>query len=299
LTAVTGDPRLVVAGGGGGGGGAGVVGAGGGAGGSAGGSGSGAGNGGDGTCLGTGASGGTGGIGAGGGSGGSGQLQLVGEHCTVSASGGNGAAGAGGAGANGNPENTAGGGGGGGGYVGGGGGGTADNNGPGGGGGGSSFPSGATILPASLTATPEVVISWSTAPDLSLTNNGAPNPVVSGQRLTYTVKAKNTGGSTAYGVKVTDVLPSSAHFDSMTTSQGSCIRSTISPTKTKNGTVTCTLGNLGAGNTATVTIVVTPTTAGTITAPATVTGYTTGAKTTAIAQDGDDSATATNTVTGT
>jgi uncharacterized repeat protein (TIGR01451 family) len=129
--------------------------------------------------------------------------------------------------------------------------------------------------------------------DLSITKSGSPNPVVSGQQLTYTIKATNTGGLSATGVTVSDRLPASAHFDSVSTSQGSCTRSTSSTPKTKDGTVSCGVGALAGGASATITIVVTPTKPGTVTNTATVSA------TNVTPSDADDSATATTTVTGT
>jgi uncharacterized repeat protein (TIGR01451 family) len=131
------------------------------------------------------------------------------------------------------------------------------------------------------------------AADLSLANSGSPSPVVSGQPLTYTITASNTGGQDAADVTVTDPLPASAVFGSVSTSQGTCTRSTSSTPKTKDGTVTCSLGTLAGGGTATVTITVTPTKPGTLTDTATVTASN------ITPSDSDDSATATVTVQGT
>lgn len=129
--------------------------------------------------------------------------------------------------------------------------------------------------------------------DLSLKNSGTPNPVVSGHHLTYTLKAANTGGQDATGVTVTDALPASAVFGSVSATQGNCTRTGSRPNKNKGGTVTCRLGTLAAGATATVTITVTPTTKGTLAAAATVTAGNINPP------DSDDSATATVTVQGT
>lgn len=128
-------------------------------------------------------------------------------------------------------------------------------------------------------------------PDLSISNS-APTSVVSGQALTYTITATNTGGQAATGVTVTDSLPASVHFDSMSTSQGTCARSPSGTPKTKDGTVTCGLDMLSAGDSMTVTIVVTTTTPGTISDPAAVTASN-------VTQDTDDSVTAATTVLGT
>ena len=106
--------------------------------------------------------------------------------------------------------------------------------------------------------------TWTTSADLSITKTDSPDPVSVGQTLTYTLTAKNNGPSNATGVKVTDNLPSGVTFQSATPSQGSCSQA--------SGTVTCNLGNLANGASATVEIKVTPQSAGTITNTAIVRG---------------------------
>jgi uncharacterized repeat protein (TIGR01451 family) len=99
--------------------------------------------------------------------------------------------------------------------------------------------------------------------DLSITKDGLPNPVTVGSNLTYTITVTNNGPSGATGVTVSDSLPSGMTFVSATPSQGSCSGMT---------TVSCSLGSLGNGGSATVTIVVTPTQAGGFSNTAMVTG---------------------------
>jgi uncharacterized repeat protein (TIGR01451 family) len=108
--------------------------------------------------------------------------------------------------------------------------------------------------------------------DLSITKSGAPNPVVSGKRLTYTLTTTNNGPEDATGVTVTDALPASLHFNSVSSSQGTCARSTVTNPQPKGGTVTCSVGNLANGASASITIVVTTTTPGTLTNTAHVSG---------------------------
>jgi uncharacterized repeat protein (TIGR01451 family)/CSLREA domain-containing protein len=107
--------------------------------------------------------------------------------------------------------------------------------------------------------------------DLAITKSGAPNPVVSGNRLTYTLTVTNNGPQDATDVTVTDPLPDNVHFNSVASSQGSCSRSTTKPAP-KDGTITCSLGNLANAAGASITIVVTTTTPGTLTNSATVVG---------------------------
>jgi len=84
-----------------------------------------------------------------------------------------------------------------------------------------------------------------------------------GQNLTYTITVTNGGPATATGVTMSDTLPKNAGFGAVTSSQGSC---TIKPEKRL---VTCSLGSVAGGAKATVTIVVKPTSKGTITNTAT------------------------------
>ena len=101
--------------------------------------------------------------------------------------------------------------------------------------------------------------------DLEVTKTDSPDPVHVGQNLTYTVRVTNKGPQASFGVLLNDTLPKNAGFGSVTTTQGSC---TIKPAKRL---VTCTLGNLAAGGTVTVTIVVKPTSKGVISNTAEVT----------------------------
>lgn len=99
--------------------------------------------------------------------------------------------------------------------------------------------------------------------NLSVSKVDFPDPARVGHPLTYTVVVTNGGPSASVVVTLTDILPASTNLGSVTPSQGSC-----SP----GSTVTCTLGFLGTGGSATVTIVVTPTATGLITNTAVVTG---------------------------
>jgi len=99
--------------------------------------------------------------------------------------------------------------------------------------------------------------------DLSITKADSPDPVTAGQNLTYTLTVRNNGPNPATGVTVTDTLPSGATARSTSASQGSCSGTT---------TVTCNLGNLASGATATVRIVIRPNAAGTLQNSATVSG---------------------------
>jgi uncharacterized repeat protein (TIGR01451 family) len=101
--------------------------------------------------------------------------------------------------------------------------------------------------------------------DLAITKDDKPDPVRGGQNLTYTIVVTNRGPSTATGVTMNDQLPKNAGFASAATSKGSC---TAKPSRSM---VTCALGDMAAGTSATVTIVVKSPTKGTITNTASVT----------------------------
>ena len=99
-----------------------------------------------------------------------------------------------------------------------------------------------------------VVTEVTTEADLSITKSDSPDPVIAGENLTYTLKVKNDGPSSAQNVVVTDMLPSDTSYVSYTSSKGTCSEDT--------GIVTCELGTVAKGATVTITIVVTPMTDG-------------------------------------
>jgi uncharacterized repeat protein (TIGR01451 family) len=97
--------------------------------------------------------------------------------------------------------------------------------------------------------------------DLAITKDG-PASANTGGDVTYTLHATNNGPDKMLDVKVDDPLPSGVTAPSVTTSQGTC-----------DNTVHCDLGALDKGATATITIKVkAPTSAGTLTNTATVSG---------------------------
>jgi len=109
-----------------------------------------------------------------------------------------------------------------------------------------------------------VLINDSTSPvvDLAISKSDLPDPVGVGAPLSYTIKVTNHGPDGATGVTLTDPLPATVTFVSATPSQGNC---------TGTATITCSLGSLSTGSSATVTIAVTPTQVGGISNTATVT----------------------------
>ena len=100
--------------------------------------------------------------------------------------------------------------------------------------------------------------------DVSITKSvvGGP-PFAAGANRTYTVSVVNSGPGSASNVTVTDVLPAGTTFVSATPSQGSCSGTT---------TVTCTIGALVNGGSATISLVLTtPSTPGAVSNTAAVT----------------------------
>ena len=90
--------------------------------------------------------------------------------------------------------------------------------------------------------------------DLSVTGMGAPDPVLQGNQLTYTIDITNNGPDPALNVTLTDELPAGMGYVQATPSQGGCSE--------VGGTVTCLLDILADGASATVTVTVTAITLG-------------------------------------
>ena len=103
------------------------------------------------------------------------------------------------------------------------------------------------------------------AADLDVTSKTAsPNPVQAGLDLTYVLTIQNFGPADATNVVVTDTLGSlvtTGGFQSATPSQGTCTPSGVTAGPTVN--LSCNLGTLNNGATATITIVVRPSIAAT------------------------------------
>ena len=98
--------------------------------------------------------------------------------------------------------------------------------------------------------------------DVALTMVDSPDPATVNGALIYGVTITNNGPGTAASVTVTDTLPATVTFVSASPSQGTCSGTT---------TITCGLGTLPNGASATVLIFVTPTALGQISNTATVT----------------------------
>jgi uncharacterized repeat protein (TIGR01451 family) len=116
-------------------------------------------------------------------------------------------------------------------------------------------------VPGNNSATETTTVNASA--DFVVTKAASPNPAIQNRSLTYTIVVTNSGPSPASGITLSDPLPANLNFGSAVPSQGTCLE--------MSGTVTCALGSLASGTSASVIITVTPTALGTLTNTVTVT----------------------------
>ncbi len=95
--------------------------------------------------------------------------------------------------------------------------------------------------------------------DVAISGRLSLNNVLVGQFTALTLTVTNTTGVTATGITVSSTLPAGASLESISSSQGSC-----------SGSFSCSLGSLALGSSATITLVLQPTIAGTIVVDSTV-----------------------------
>ena len=101
------------------------------------------------------------------------------------------------------------------------------------------------------------------ASDLSITKTDSADPASKNSEFTYTLAVTNAGPDPANAVQVVDQLPGQLDFVAGTTSQGTC--------EEQGKKVTCELGTLASGASATVSIRVKPNKTGEVSNKATVT----------------------------
>jgi len=105
------------------------------------------------------------------------------------------------------------------------------------------------IVPGLTTnsATATVLVANANSADMAILKTASPSPTVpEGDTLTYTLAVTNNGPASATNVVVTDPLPSAVTYLQVTTTTGTCSEA--------GGTVTCLLGTMANGATATITI---------------------------------------------
>jgi uncharacterized repeat protein (TIGR01451 family) len=102
--------------------------------------------------------------------------------------------------------------------------------------------------------------------NLSLSMTDSPDPVPVGTTVTYFITVNNAGPNTATGVVVRDELPAAVTFSSAVASQGTC---------SGTSSLTCNLGSLSSGGSATISINVIATSGGVVSNTANVGNTTT------------------------
>lgn len=103
--------------------------------------------------------------------------------------------------------------------------------------------------------------------DLAILVQDAPDPIDTGNALTYTVTVTNHGPANATGVTMTYTLPSGAHFESVNSGAVSCTAPAVGAS---SGAVSCDFGGLASGLSNSIFVSVKPQTAGTLSSTFTV-----------------------------
>jgi uncharacterized repeat protein (TIGR01451 family) len=89
--------------------------------------------------------------------------------------------------------------------------------------------------------------------DLAVSVGADPNPAHAGKKLTYTINLRNNGPGSAAGISLTDVIPSSTTFASVTAPAGvSC----TTPAPSSTGTMVCAAATMSNNQSFVVTLVV-------------------------------------------
>jgi uncharacterized repeat protein (TIGR01451 family) len=120
------------------------------------------------------------------------------------------------------------------------------------------FSSSANLTGGNADRSSEVFLATCSLPsserpaDLMVSKSATPDPVKTGENLTYTIRVKNLGPGPAINLVMNDPLPADTTFVSAGSSHGSM----TTPPAGSVGTVTCDAARLANGDTLTVTLVV-------------------------------------------
>ena len=102
--------------------------------------------------------------------------------------------------------------------------------------------------PTNNTAVTTILVEPAGSADLSVAMTAAPTPVFVSSGLSYAIQVTNLGPAGATGVTIADTLPAGTTLISATWPAGTCTGTTA---------LSCAIGNIAAGSTVTITIVVT------------------------------------------
>ncbi|MCU1347263.1 MAG: hypothetical protein JWO56_293, partial [Acidobacteria bacterium] len=117
-----------------------------------------------------------------------------------------------------------------------------------------SLPAGVTDSnPANNTASGVSVVRAANTADLAIVKTDSPDPIGQGQLVTYTLTVTNNGPETGTGITVSDALPTAnVDYVSANSTQGS----TIPACSYALPNLTCNVGSLPVGGTATISVIV-------------------------------------------
>jgi uncharacterized repeat protein (TIGR01451 family) len=109
----------------------------------------------------------------------------------------------------------------------------------------------------------ETTVASRTVTDLTVVQTASTNVLLLGEQITYTLNVTNRGPNPATNIRLTDQLPDTFNFVSVSTTQGACSNAA--------GVLTCDLATLASGARAQVTILASSTLLGTVTNRALIT----------------------------
>ena len=128
------------------------------------------------------------------------------------------------------------------------------------------------LAPAALVLFTSAAAQAQFVADLDITKVAAPNPVVAGNNLTYTITVSNAGPDPAVSASLSDTLPAATTFVSLASPGGwSC----TTPAVGAGGTISCSLASMNVGSAVfTLMVAVDVSASGTVSNTATITSST-------------------------